>query len=191
MSVSWKNKISTALLAQWYQKHEFTMSGKKISPDLLLFLFFFSPTSYECFSGAYNLDVLLTKHRLQLLFPAFRLRDPKLDYVLLMRASWKKHGTPCKFRLGASSLQGWNIYSRLNISEHHLVSRPRSLLPLLHLVEVLSFIYQYLPGGVIIWVNGLNCSSVQSAVSLGYFSGLFLTNRWTWHERHHMHILYY
>lgn len=61
------------------------MRGKKYPQT-----FFFSPPSYECFSGAYNRDVLLTKHRLQLLFPAFRLRDPKLDYVLLMRASWKK-----------------------------------------------------------------------------------------------------
>lgn len=48
---------------------------------------FFFPPFYKCFSSAYKLDVWLTEHSLQLLFPALRLRDPKLDHILLMRSS--------------------------------------------------------------------------------------------------------
>lgn len=60
-------------------KHELARRGKNRNPGLFSF--------YKCFNSTYNLDVLLTKHSLQLLFPAFRLRDPKLNHILLMCAS--------------------------------------------------------------------------------------------------------
>lgn len=69
-------------------KHKVTMRGKKTF------------SCYECLKRAYKPDVLLTQHGLQLLFPALRLSDPKPACVLLMRPSWKKYCSPCKFRLG-------------------------------------------------------------------------------------------
>lgn len=66
----------TTLLAHLYQKHGF--EGDEMQA-------FFSPS--KSFTTSSNLDVLLTKHSLQLLFPDPRLRDPKLGYILLMRPS--------------------------------------------------------------------------------------------------------
>lgn len=45
---------------------------------------------YKCLNSACELDVLLTEHSLQLLYPSLRLKDPKLAYNLLMPASLKK-----------------------------------------------------------------------------------------------------
>lgn len=66
----------TTLLAHLYQNTD--AREIKCRPS-------FSP--FKSFTTSSNLDVLLTKHSLQLLFPDPRLRDPKLGYILLMRPS--------------------------------------------------------------------------------------------------------